>query len=97
MYSICKLGSYKNNEEKLIAVKILNKSWFSNCVSKEFEGLKREICFLKTHCSSELNKNFKIVQILEIFSTHNNIYIFVEYCNGDSLTNYIKRKGGKLS
>ena len=38
-----------------------------------------------------------IVRMLDIAQTSNNLYLFLEYCNGGSLDQYTSKKNGKLS
>ena len=38
-----------------------------------------------------------IVRMFDIAQTSNNLYLFLEYCNGGSLDQYIKKKAGKFS
>ncbi len=47
------------------------------------DHIKREISNLKS-CQSD-----HIVKILDIAQTTNNLYIFLEYCDGGSLDQYI--------
>jgi len=35
--------------------------------------------------------------MLDIAQTSNNLYLFLEYCNGGSLDQYVSKKKGKLS
>lgn len=37
-----------------------------------------------------------IVKFVSFRKTENHVYIFMEYCNGSSLNDYIKSKGGRL-
>ena len=38
-----------------------------------------------------------VVQVYNVFSANNTIYIIMEYVDGDTLTKYIEKKGGKLT
>ena len=37
------------------------------------------------------------MKLLDISQTDNNLYLFLEYCNGGSLEEYLKKNGGQLS
>ena len=56
--------------------------------SQEIEKLKREVNIQK-----QLKSNH-IVRLLDISQTDNNLYLFLEYCNGGSLEDYLKKNGG---
>jgi serine/threonine protein kinase len=58
---------------------------------QELEKIKREIAILK-----QLN-NQHIVKLLDLSQTDNNLYLFLEYCNGGSLEEYLKKNEGHLS
>ena len=59
--------------------------------SQEIEKLKREVNIMKQL------KNENIVKLLDISQTDNNLYLFLEYCNGGNLEEYLKKNGGMLS
>jgi serine/threonine protein kinase len=37
------------------------------------------------------------VKLLDLSQTDNNLYLFLEYCNGGSLEDYLKKNDGRLS
>lgn len=41
-------------------------------------------------------KHENILRFLEAKKTHNNIYIFFEFCNGGDLRRFLEARGGKL-
>lgn len=86
------LGCHQDNKNKLVAVKVIDKKNITEKDPKKFiELLQREITILQ-----KLNHS-NIVKMLDVAQTSNNIYIYLEYCNGGSLKDYIKKKGGFLS
>lgn len=85
-------GCHQENKNKLVAVKIIEKKNITDKDPKKFiELLQREITILQS--LSHPN----IVKMLDVAQTSNNIYIYLEFCNGGSLKDYIKKKGGYLS
>ena len=95
-FAICKKGCEIKDDKKWVAVKIIDKNKIQSNnekekIQKELEHVKREIANLKV-CESE-----HIVKILDIAQTSNNLYIFLEFCDGGSLDQYLGKQGGKLS
>lgn len=87
-----RLGCFAENKNQFVAVKIIDKKNLTDKDPKKFiDLLQREITILQ----SLSHKN--IVKMIDVSQTNNNIYIFLEYCNGGSLKDYIKKKGGYLS
>ena len=87
-----RLGCYAENKNQFVAVKIIDKKNITDKDPKKFiDLLQREISILQ----SLSHQN--IVKMIDVSQTNNNIYIFLEYCNGGTLKDYIKKKGGYLS
>lgn len=87
-----RLGCLAENKNQLVAVKIIDKKNITEKDPKKFiDLLQREITILQS-----LNHQ-NIVKMIDVSQTSNNIYIFLEFCNGGSLKDYIKKKGGYLS
>lgn len=86
------IGCHADNRNKLVAVKVIEKKNITDKDPKKFiELLQREIQILQS-----LNHP-NIVKMLDVAQTSNNIYIYLEFCNGGSLKDYLKKKGGFLS
>ena len=87
-----RLGCFAENKNQLVAVKIINKKNIADKDVKMFIILiQNEISILQ----SLSHQN--IVKMIDFSQTNSNFYIFLEYCNGGSLKDYIERKGGHLS
>ena len=54
-------------------------------INRELEHIKREINHLKVFTIIKMLDNEHIVKMLDIAQTPNNLYIFLEFCNGGSL------------
>ena len=94
-FAICKKGCEIKDDKRWVAVKIIDKNKLQNNnekdkIQKELEHVKREIANLKV-CESE-----HIVKILDIAQTSNNLYIFLEFCDGGSLDQYLTKQGSGL-
>ena len=87
-----RLGCFAENKNQLVAVKMIDKKNITEKDPKKFiDLLQREISILQ----SLSHQN--IVKMMDVSQTNNYIYIFLEFCNGGSLKDYIKKKGGYLS
>lgn len=87
-----RLGCYAENKNQLVAVKIIDKKNITDKDPKKFiDLLQREISILQSL------SHHNIVKMMDVSQTNNNIYIFLEFCNGGTLKDYIKKKGGYLS
>jgi len=87
-----RLGCFAENKNQLVAVKMIDKKNITDKDPKKFiDLLQREISILQ----SLSHQN--IVKMMDVSQTNNYIYIFLEFCNGGSLKDYIKKKGGYLS
>ena len=75
-----------NNKE--IAVKITEKNARANKTKKVYDYVKEEVKILK-----RLHSKY-IVEVYEIIESKNDIYIFMEYMNNNSLLNSIKTLSG---
>lgn len=89
-YSKVYLGCLKNDMKKLIAVKVIEKSIFSED-QYTLMTLKRQYDVMK------ITKHDNIVQFYEMIETEKRWYYIFEFCNQGDLGGYLKRKKNKLT
>jgi serine/threonine protein kinase len=89
-YSKVYLGCLKYDMQKLIAVKVIEKSIFSED-QYTVMTLKRQYDVMK------MSNHDNIVRFFEMIETENRWYYIFEYCNQGDLGSYIKRKKNELT
>ena len=81
-FSTVKLGINKYTQEK-VAVKIMNKKKMN---SLRLESARREIEIMK------ICQHPNIIHYIDSYEDENDIYIFMEYCEGGTFFDYLKKR-----
>ena len=82
------LGHYENDVSKKVAVKVIPVNNIPKKNSKEFTKLlKREIDIMR-----RVSANEGVATMYDCALTSNNLYMFLEYCDGGDLADLLKKK-----
>ena len=81
-FSVVKLGINKITQEK-VAVKIMDKKKMN---STRLDSARTEIEIMK------ICQHPNIIHFIDSYENANNIYIFMEYCEGGNFFNYLKKR-----
>lgn len=90
-FSSTVIGCLSDDITHLVVIKIFDKSNFS-----EDEITGAIIIFKRTLLFMSLAP-YNFVKMLDFIQTKSNFYVVEEFCNGGSLHDYLKKKGGYLS
>jgi serine/threonine protein kinase len=88
-----------DNEQHLVAVKIIDKNKLQmqndkEKINRELEHINVKLTILRYPFYIKVLDSEHIVKMFDIAQTPNNLYIFLEYCNGGSLDQYLQKYNG---